>query len=711
MWGWTTVEQLGQDLRYAARTMASNRTFTAVAILSLALGIGANTAIYSFVDSILLRSLPVPRPESLVVMKWRARGFPLVSSKGFSTSTSGPYRDSQGLTVGSVFPYPALELFQDAEDLLAGAFCYFGAGRLNITIRGETEAVRGQYVSGDYFAGMGVPATAGRLILTSDDTASAMAVAVLSYPYSRRRFGEAANAVAQSIRINDKPFTVVGVTPPGFFGADPASVPDVYVPMRASSLLQPSSILESVAQQFLDPNYYWIEIMGRLKPGVTRSRVQAALRARFHRFVEASASNEEERSNLPELLVLDGAGGLDSLRRKYSEPLSVLMAMAGVILLIACANIANLLLARAIARRREIAVRLSIGACRHRVIRQLLTESLLLASLGGVLGVAFAFWGIRLVTVLLGIGQDNFTLHAQLNWRVLGVALGLSVLTGLLFGLAPALRATRVDLTPSLKQASAGSVSSAARSAPIRMRLSQMLVAAQVALSLLLLVAAGLFVRTLSNLHAVELGFNRENVLLFDVNPRAAGYERPALNRLYSDLLDRLGQIPGVRAVSMANRPLLSGSGSYALVSVPGVDPPAGATPSVKAPASPGDLPANMAGVFVVGPRFFETMLIPLISGRELQERDGARAPQVAVINQRFATVFGVENPVGRTLTLGGPTNQYEIVGVVGDALFLSLKEDPRPMVYLSSLSRTPEQATYLVRAAGNPLEPYQYGA
>jgi predicted permease len=285
------------------------------------------------------------------------------------------------------------------------------------------------------------------------------------------------------------------------------------------------------------------------------------------------------------------------------------------------------------------------------------------------------------------------------------VALGLSVLTGLLFGLAPALRATRVDLTPSLKQVSAGSVWSAARAAPVRMRLSQMLVVAQVALSLLLLVAAGLFLRTLSNLHAIELGFNRENVLLLDVNPRAAGYKRPALNRLYGDLMDRLGQIPGVRAVSMANRPLLSGSGSYALVNVPGVDPPAGATPSVKAPASPGDLPANMAGVFVVGPRFFETMQIPLISGREFQERDGAGAPQVAVVNQQFVALFGLENPVGRTLTLGRPTSQYEIVGVVGDALFLSLKEDPRPMVYVSSLIRTPEQATYLVRAAGNPLD------
>jgi predicted permease len=221
----------------------------------------------------------------------------------------------------------------------------------------------------------------------------------------------------------------------------------------------------------------------------------------------------------------------------------------------------------------------------------------------------------------------------------------------------------------------------------------------------LLLVAAGLFVRTLSNLHAVELGFNRENVLLFNLNPRAAGYERPTLNRLYSDLLDRLAQVPGVRAVSMANRPLLSGSGSYALVNVPGVDPPVGATPSVKAPAGPGDLPANMAGVFVVGPRFFETMQIPLISGREFQERDGPGAPQVVVVNQQFAALFGLENPVGHTLTLGRSTNQYQIVGVVGDALFLSLKENPRPMVYLSSLNRTPEQATYLVRAAGNPLD------
>jgi macrolide transport system ATP-binding/permease protein len=378
-WGWTSVEQLGQDLHYAARTMAANRTFAAMAVLSLALGIGANTAIYSFVESILLRSLPVPDPQSLVVMKWRAPVFtPVV--KGFSGFTGALYNDPKGGTLGSIFPYPALSLFQSNTGVLASAFSYFGAGALNVTIRQETEAVEGQYVSGDFFRGLGVPPAAGRLIFAGDDQGGTAAVAVLNYRYSRQRFGEASNAVGQPIRINNTPFTVVGVAPPQFFGADPASMPDVWLPMHANLLLNPAA--KAAAARYLNRNNYWIEIMGRLKPGVSPAQAQAVLGSQFHQFAESSASNDRQRTNLPTLAMLEGAAGLDSLRHKYSRPLYVLVAMAGLILLIACANISNLLLARAIARRREIAVRLSMGAGRMRVVRQLLTESVVLAAMG-----------------------------------------------------------------------------------------------------------------------------------------------------------------------------------------------------------------------------------------------------------------------------------------------------------------------------------------
>ena len=684
-WGWTSLEQLGQDLRYALRTMASNRTFTAMAVLSLALGIGANTAIYSFVESILLRSLPVPDPQSLVVMKWRAPVFPRV---GFSASSGAIYNDPKGGTVASVFPYPALPLLQSNTAVLGSAFGYFGGGSLNITIGQETEAIEGQYVSGDYFRGLGVPPAAGRLILSGDDRAGAAAVAVLNYRYSRQRFGEAANAVGQSIRINNTPFTVVGVAPPQFFGADPASVPDVWLPMHANLLLDPLA-LKTVAAKYLDRNFYWIEIMGRLKPGISPARAQAVLGPQFRQFAESSASSDRERANLPTLAILEGAAGLDSLRHKYSRPLAVLAAMAGLILLIACANISNLLLARAIARRREIAVRLSMGAGRMRVVRQLLTESVLLAAMGGALGVAFAFWGIRFLTLLLASGRTNFTLHAQLNWHVLGVTFALSVLTGLLFGVAPAIQATRADVMPALKELLAGTPSRASRHALPRVSVSQFLVGGQIALSLMLLVSAGLFGQTLSNLQSIELGFNRENVMLFTLNPRAAGYEGPALNRLYTDIRERLTQIPGVRSVSMSGRPLLSGSGTTtSAVEVPGVAPPGAGKPNV--------------GLFDVGPAFFQTMQIPVFAGREFDERDGGDPSPVAVVNQRFVKAFGLENPIGRTVNL--KPRSYQIVGVVGDALFLNLKEERHPMLYLP-FSRPPGQATFEVRAAGNPLD------
>jgi macrolide transport system ATP-binding/permease protein len=688
LWSWTTVEQLGQDLRYAVRTMAANRAFTAMAALSLALGIGANTAIYSFVESILLRSLPVPDPKSLVIMKWRARGFPPVA-RSFTLTTGGTHDDPRGGRIGSVFPYPALDLFRANTGVLLSAFGYLGAGdSLNVTAGDQTDAVPGQYVSGDYFRGMGVTPAAGRLISSDDDQTGAPSVAVLSHRFARQHFGESARAVGEAIRINTIAFKVVGVAPPEFFGAEPGAEPDIYLPMHSNLLLEQAVASSSVAKDYLDRNYYWIEIMARLKPGVSVGHAQAVLQPQFQQFVLDSASNDRERADLPELRILEGAGGLDSLRFRYSKPLYLLMAMVGLILLIACANVANLLLARATARRREMAVRLSIGASRLRVMRQLLTESVLLASLGGALGVMFAFWGIRFVTLLFATGREGFSLRAELNWHVLGVTLGLSVLTGLMFGLAPALQATGVDLTPALKDAQASVLSRRLHPVLARIGLSRILVGAQIAFSLLLLVTAGLFGRTLSNLHSIRLGFNRENVLLFTIKPQAVGYDGPALAQLYGVLRERLSQIPGVRGASFSNAPLPAGGGSKAPITAPG----GSATPPVR------------AGLFRAGPAFFATMQIPLAAGREFDQHDGVGSSRVAIVNRRFTKVFGLENPVGRAFMLGN--SRYEIVGVVGDALFLNLKDTLEPMVYLPSLSlRPPGQVTFEVRAAGNPLD------
>jgi len=691
---WMWFERLGQDLRYALRSMAHNKTFTALAVLSLMLGIGANTAIYSFMESILLRKLPVPDPKSLVVMKWRAKSFPSVAT-GFSFSTDGTYSDPKGGKVSTIFPYPALELFQNNGDVLSSAFCYFVAQSFSVTVSEDTVALKGQYVSGDYFRGMGVRPAAGRLILAADDQNGTAAVTVLSYRFSAQRFGEAGRAVGQSIRINNKPFVVVGVAPPEFFGAEPGYVPDVYLPMHANLLLEPSTVLAEVAQQYQDRNYYWIEVMGRLKPGVSLPQAQAVLGPQFRRFVEDSASGERQHADLPELMVQDGAEGLDSLRRQYAKPVYVLMAMAGLILLIACANIANLLLARAAARRREIAVRLSIGAGRLRVIRQLMTESVLLASLGGALGVAFAAWGIRVLTLLLANGRDNFTLHAELNWHVLSVTVALSVLTGFLFGLAPAIQATGFDVMPALKEVWANTLTGKTRLTRSRFTMGRILVVTQIAFSFLLLVAAGLFVRTLSNLHSIQLGFNREDVLLFTIKPQAAGYGGPALNLLYEDLQQRLSQAPGVRSASLSSLPLPTGGGTLVAVTLPGVLNPSSST---------GGSSRSRAGVFNVGPAFFETMQIPLTAGREFSAHDRAGTIPVAIVNDRFLKAFGLEHPVGSTFAIGKAS--YQIVGVVGDAKFLTLRENYRPMIYLPYMQnvRLPLQMTYEVRTVGGAL-------
>ena len=692
-WGWTILEQLRQDLRYAFRTMAANRLFTSLAITSLALGIGANTAIYSFMDSILLRSLPVSDPESLVVLNWYAK-----TTEGDSVmkAMSGTTYDepNSGVTAG-IFPFPAFELFQKNDSVFSIVFAHYPSWqmrRLNVSIKGQVDVAAGWTVSGDYFRGLGVAPVAGRLIISDDDRAGASAVAVVSYGFSQKRFGGAANAVGQSILIDNLPFTLIGVTPPEFFGVDPASPPDVYLPMHTNELLGASNQFGFRAENYLARNYYWVHVMGRLRPGVTLAQAQAALAPAFQQWVAGTATNDQERANLPQLVVKKGAGGLDSLRRRYSKPLYVLLTLVGLILALACANVANLLLVRAAARRREMALRLSLGAGRLRIVRQLLTESVLLALLSGALGVLFAIWGIRFLTLLLANGRANFTLHAELNWDVLGAAAALSLLTGVLFGLAPALESTRVDVMPALKESRAGQP--AARHTVWRISLSQILVMSQIAISLLLLVAAGLFVRTLANLESVELGFNRENVLLFQVDARKAGHKDPEIAAFYADLRKRLSAIPGVRDASLSEDSLIEAGTGLPL----GL---AGAPPN----------PANR--ILNIGPAFFRTMQIPILAGRDIEERDGPGSPAVAVINEAFAKAnFGNRNPLGQHLILREPgegdrlARDMEIVGVCRNARYGGLTRDIPPVAYLaySQGYPRPDQMVYALRTSGDPL-------
>ncbi len=679
-------EQFIHDLRYAARMLVANPLFTTMATLSLALGIGANTAIYSFLDAILLRALPVQHPETLVVLNWHSKDDhpPVVHSLNGSN-----FRDPKtGYTSGN-FPFASFEVLGASTQVLSTLFAFNNAGRLNLLIDGQADLAAGQYVSGGFFSGLGVRPAAGRLIVASDDRTGAPPVVVLGHGYARRRFADIASAVGRSILINNTPFTVAGVAAPGFSGVNPAGPQDLYLPVHSSLVLE---ILFSGSpdRKYTENNYYWMEMMGRLRPGVTRSQAEAVLAPVFHHFVESTAVTDKERAELPALDLQDGAGGLDFLRRQYSQPLYVLMAMVALILTIACANMANLLLARATARRREIALRLSLGAGRLRVVRQLLTESILLASIGGLLGLVFAAWGIRGLTLLIANGRENFSLHADLNWHVLAVTTALSIATGILFGLAPAIQSTGVDLTSALKQSRAGGH---------RVRLylwrrvstSRVLVVSQIAISLLLLAGAGLFVRTLLNLSSTVLGFNHEHVLLFTVNAKQAGYQDDGLVRFYENLQARLATVPGVQSVSSSNYALVSGSTSSTGITIPGF--------TGKNPGS---------SVLNVGPGFFTTMQIPVLVGREIDQRDVRGGAAVAVVNEVFVnTYFANEHPIGRRFGLG--TNKLadlEIIGVAKTARYNSLKRDIPPVAYVpySRNLRNLGQMVYELRSAGDPL-------
>ncbi len=682
-WTWTPLEQLFQDLRYAVRTMRANKSFMLLAALSLALGIGANTAIYSVMDAILLRSLPVQDPSSLVRMIWVMRDVPHKVVHDFH----GHGFDEPGARMSSgSFPYGAYELFRGNGALFDSLFAYDPIGSINLVVNGQAEIVAGEYVSGDYFRGLGVPPAAGRLISADDDHEGAPPVAVLSWGFCQKYFGGAANASGQSILVNNVAFTVAGVTPQEFFGVDPSASPDIYLPLRLNMLAEGINSFGAKKSRYLDKNAYWLQIMARLRPGVSRLQMENALRPQFHNWVAATAANDDERANLPELLVKNGSGGFDILRQRFSKPLLVLWTLVGLILAIACANIANLQLARASARRREIALRVSVGASRWRVVRQLLTESVLLSSVGGALGLFIAVWGERFLTVALATsGKTEMIVRAGLNWRVLAMAACFSVVTGILFGLAPALQSTRLDVIGALKEARAGSRRSW-HGASAR----QVLVVSQIAMSLVILFAAGLFVRNLSNLHSVDLGFNRENVLLFELNARRSGHTDAGIAGFYQDLAKRFAAIPGVRGVSLSNTPLI-GEGQWGT--------------GVLVARKPVD-----SRFVMIGSGFFSTMQIPLLSGREIDDRDRPGAVSAAVVNARFASLYfpGV-NPLGQHITFGGgpvTPHDVEIVGVSKNTSYGDVDEAVLPTVFIPYTQNLwpVDEMTYELRTAGDPL-------
>ena len=681
-----------QDLRYGAQMLMKHPAFTAVAVLTLALGVGANTALFSVVDAVLLKKLPVNDPDRLVLFKasWNGEKF---GPGGFNGSNR--VNRETGLIVGTSFPTQTLHRLRKETATLSDVFA-FSPMDLNFNAGGQAEVVSGQVVSGNYYSGLGVPAVVGRTITDQDDNASATPVAVLSHRFWTNRFGADPSVVGKQVNINNVAFTVVGVTSAGFTGtSNVGTAQDVSIPLAWEQ-----QVAGEQSNQ-LGAGIWWLRLMGRLQPGATLAQAEATLAGPFqesvleHRSMRQAKATRALRNvdpkDLPRLGVDSGSQGEMDSRNGFATPLQLLGGVVGLVLLIACANVANLLLVRGSSRRKEIAVRLALGASRRRLIRQLLTESVLLATVGGALGVLFALWiknGLLLVAEWGG--REMNALDPRLDWRVLAFTLGLSLLTGIVFGILPALRSTNLDLTPTLKDTGRSS------SAIGRSWLSKSLVVVQVSVSVLLLIGAGLLVRTLRNLQHVETGFNANNLLLFDVDPGLLGYKDEKLAALYEQAFSRLEAVPGVQSVTFSRNALLSFSANTSSVFLPGEVGPDG---------KPRE---SEAKVHTVRENFLSAMETPLLMGRSLSAQDDARSPRVAVVNQSFAKAhFGNENPIGKRFSFGTENlNEIEIVGLARDAKYTSQRDEIEPTVYQSwrqSLSRV-NMVVFEVRTAGDPM-------
>jgi predicted permease len=655
------LDNLSRDIRYALRTMRSQKSFTAVAVLCLALGIGANTTIFSFLNAIVLRSLPVADPGSLVFLQWTLPQTILDSTPvGFATTLT---EEPPGIR-GSVLPYPALEHFRARDDVFASVF---GSRPVNgIQVDEAGTLADGNFVTGDFFRGLGVGAIAGRTIVEDDDRFGAQPVIVLTAAFSRTRFGSADAAVGQTVRLNGVAFTVAGVTQPSFFGLDPSRSPDFFIPLHAGPLLTRTGVPGTTPELLARADGYLITVAARLRPGVSPGQAESILGPYFDAYVAASVKGDQQRLRVtPTLVVQPGAGGLDGLRSRLRDPVLVLFSMVALILVIACANIASLLLSRATARRREIAVRLALGAGRGSIVRQLLTESTVLSLLGGLLGLIASLWGVPVLTALLANGDESLVLRADLDWQVLTFTLVVSIATGVLFGLAPALHATRVDVFLALKAWRRSGLETWRHRRILLPTFGQSLVVAQIALSLVLLVAAGLFARSLSNLRTTDLGFNKEGLLLADVGAQGARFTNEATKTFWTALRARLLQVPGVEDVSMSWSALAGGGAYVRPVSIPGT--------------TVSDQEIN---VQVIGEGFFRTMQISIVAGREISDADVVNRRPVAVVDRRFSDAFfpGI-NPIGRTINVGGE-GELEIVGVSTPARHDVVKGDVRPVVY-----------------------------
>jgi len=656
-------DELWADLRYGFRILCKSPGFTAVAVISLALGIGANTAIFSVAKMVMLDTLPVNKPHELRLLTWvsgHERPVPPVWGDVFQTPNGGLLSNS--------FSYRVLEDLRQRTDVVADTIAFKDI-EMTATVDGEPDLVTGEMVSGNIFDGLGIKPILGRSFTQAEDAGPGQGpVAVISESYWEQRFGRAQSVLGKTISLNGVPVTIVGVGPAHFNGLQIGAMTQVFVPITMQPLVVPRAQL-STASLLNNPQSWWVQILVRLRPDVPEARAQAALDVVLRQTAMATLPATPSL-DLLHLEMQPGDRGLDYLQGQYEEPSYVLLGLAGMVLLLACVNLANLLLARAAKRQREMSTRLALGAGRGRILRQVLTESLLLSGLGGALGLLLGFLGRNLIPHLLDNSPNPSGMQVDFDWRVVSFTALVSVATGILFGVVPAWQAMHTDASPAIKGAGTASMGRH------RMRLGKGLVVVQIALSTILLIGAGLFVRTLINLSRTPLGFRADHILLFQLNPPRARYSDAKADAFYRQLEEKLSALPGVRSASMSNIAIIGDGESGTVFHVLG---------------TPKDKEAVRVQTNTVGKDFFNTMGIPIWRGRDFNASDVMTSPKVAIINRAMARqFFPNQDPIGRSFEsdpedVEGPV---EIVGICPDTRYDDLRSDTPPTFYLDNAQK-----------------------
>jgi predicted permease len=681
------MSQLWNDLRYAARMLRKSPVFTGIAVLSLAVGIGANAAIFSLVDQILIRMLPVKEPQQLTLLTMRGMHY---------GSNSG----------GNAISYPMYADFRDNNHVFSGMFCRFPYF-LSLSFGGRTERVSGELVSGSYFPVLGVGAALGRTITPDDDRVpNGHPLAMLSYSYWKTRFASDPAIVGKTVVINGHNMTVIGVAQQGFDGVELGFTTQVFVPVMMKAQMTP------LWDALKDRRWRWVNAFGRLKPGITAQQAKASLQPFFHGMLEMevkepafrNASAYDRQQFLKNIIdVLPGSQGRSYVRPQLETPLWLLMAVTGGVLLIACANVAGLLIARAATRQREVAIRLALGAGRFRIVRQLLVESLLLAGVGGLLGLVLATWTNRGLLRLLPPDAVSLQLSTAPDLRILLFTAAVACLTAVIFGLIPALQGTRPDLAPTLKDQAGAVVGGSGN-----VRLRKGLVTAQVTLSLLLLIGAGLFLRSLRNLRELGPGFRQDHLVTFNIDPALNGYTSERSQAFYRQLTDAVAGIPGVQAAGLASMRILEGGEWDSSVTVEGYVP------------KPGDGPEPYMNS--IGPGYFATLGVPILAGRDFTIKDTGEikhgpdaddwVPRMVIINEKFAKrFFGNANPIGRHVGFGsdpGTKTDMEVVGVVKDIKYTGLRDEIPVQMFIPYMAfRHVSEMTVYARTSLNPTQAF----